>query len=86
MRHNAGNFREESGAVKPPAGICEGGAEWPSHSTMIRPRRPAPRARVLWQSLIVIDHSDLVRRVWRPDPEYNIDVLLQPHPWRSWGR
>jgi hypothetical protein len=33
---DAGNFREEPGAGKPPARICEGGAEWPSYSTTTR--------------------------------------------------
>jgi hypothetical protein len=31
--HDAGYFREEPGAGKPPARICEGGAKWPSYST-----------------------------------------------------
>ncbi len=35
MRHDAGYFREEPGAGKPPARICEGGAKWPSYSTTI---------------------------------------------------
>ena len=30
---DAGHFREEPGAGKPPARICEGEAEWPSYST-----------------------------------------------------
>ena len=30
---DAGDFREEPGAGKPPARICEGEAEWPSYST-----------------------------------------------------
>jgi hypothetical protein len=33
VRHDAGYFREEPGAGKPPARICEGGAKWPSYST-----------------------------------------------------
>src|SRR5438270_5343682 len=32
-RPDAGDFREEPGAGKPPARICEGEAEWPSYST-----------------------------------------------------
>jgi hypothetical protein len=32
-RPNAGNFREEPGAGKPHARICEGEAKWPSYST-----------------------------------------------------
>ena len=32
-RHDAGYFREEPGAGKPPARICEGEAKWPSYST-----------------------------------------------------
>ena len=35
MRHDAGYFREEPGAGKPHARICEGEAEWPSYSTTI---------------------------------------------------
>ena len=38
MQHDAGYFREEPGAGKPPARICEGGAKWPSYSTTA-PRR-----------------------------------------------
>ena len=34
-RPDAGDFREEPGAGKPPARICEGEAEWPSYSTTI---------------------------------------------------
>jgi hypothetical protein len=37
-RPDAGDFREEPGAGKPPARICEGKAEWPSYSTTILPR------------------------------------------------
>jgi len=33
VRHDAGYFREEPGAGKPHARICEGEAEWPSYST-----------------------------------------------------
>ena len=33
MRSDAGYFREEPGAGKPHARICEGEAEWPSYST-----------------------------------------------------
>ena len=33
MRRDAGYFREEPGAGKPHARICEGEAEWPSYST-----------------------------------------------------
>ena len=35
-RPDAGYFREEPGAGKPPARICEGEAEWPSYSTANR--------------------------------------------------
>ena len=37
-RHDAGYFREEPGAGKPHARICEGEAEWPSYSTTTRVR------------------------------------------------
>ena len=33
MQPDAGYFREEPGAGKPPARICEGRAKWPSYST-----------------------------------------------------
>jgi hypothetical protein len=33
VRHDADDFREEPGAGKPHARICEGEAEWPSYST-----------------------------------------------------
>jgi hypothetical protein len=36
VRPDAGDFREEPGAGKPPARICEGEAEWPSYSTANR--------------------------------------------------
>ena len=35
MCHDAGYFREEPGAGKPPARTYEGGAKWPSYSTII---------------------------------------------------
>jgi hypothetical protein len=35
VRHDAGYFRQEPGAGKPSARICEGGAKWPSYSTEI---------------------------------------------------
>lgn len=36
---DAGDFREEPGAGKPHARICEGEAEWPSYSTTIASSR-----------------------------------------------
>ena len=38
MQHGNGDyFREKPGAGKPPAEICEGGAEWPSYSAATAP-------------------------------------------------
>ena len=36
VQHDAGYLREEPGAGKPHARICEGEAEWPSYSTTIQ--------------------------------------------------
>ena len=48
-RHDAGYFREEPGAGKPPARICEGEAKWPSYSTTILiARTEARHTHVEW--------------------------------------
>ena len=49
---DAGNFREEPGAGKPHARICEGKAEWPSYSTTILADADAGVRSARWRALL----------------------------------
>jgi hypothetical protein len=63
-RRDAGDFREEPGAGKPPARICEGKAEWPSYSTANLAFREAGRKRLSPKTMQVISYMIGTCSLW----------------------